>query len=125
VAFVQDTVHVAVKLKTRLLKPSIMLPMGDYVASSSHLKLLHANFGKDQHGLRLKDIDLKDKQNCDVIMNTIMNTIRAAPYLKNIPEAIGTKKLIEIIQYIIDSYMDKTLEPLQRIEKIWYALFFL
>ena len=90
-----------------------MLPMGDYVASSSHLKMLHENFGKDQHGLRLKDIDLKDKQNFDAIMKII----RAAPHLKNIPEAVGTRQLIEIIQCVIDSYMDKTLEPLQRIAK--------
>ena len=75
VAFVQDTVHIAIKLKTQLLRPSMMLPIGDYVAGSSHLKILHANFGKDLHGLRLKDIDLMDKQNFDAIMNII----RAAP----------------------------------------------
>ena len=98
-----------------------MLPMGDYVAGSSHLKMLHTNFGKDQHGLRLKNIDLKDKQNFDAIVNII----RAAPYLKNIPEAVGTRQLVEIIQCVVDSYMDKTLEPLQRIEKIWYAVLFL
>ena len=121
VAFVQDTVHIAVKLKTRLLRPSMMLPLGDYVAGSSHLKILHANFGKDLHGLRLKDIDLKDKQNFDAIMNII----RAAPHLENIPEAAGTRQFIEIIQCVVDSYMDKSLEPLQRIEKIWYAVFFL
>ena len=121
VAFVQDAVHIAVKLKTRLLRLSMMLSMGDYVAGSSHLKILHANFGKDLHGLRLKDIDLKDKQNFDAIMNII----RAAPHLENIPEAAGTRQFIEIIQCVVDSYMDKSLEPLQSIEKIWYVVFFL
>jgi hypothetical protein len=32
IAYVQDTVHIAVKLKSRLLKPSIVLPMGRYLA---------------------------------------------------------------------------------------------
>ena len=61
---------------------------------------------------------MKDKQTFDAIVNIT----QAAPYLNNIPEAVGTKQLIEIIQCVIDSYMDKTLEPLQRNEKIWYAL---
>ena len=46
-------------------------------------------------------------------------------YLKNIPEAAGTRQFIEIIQCVVDSYMDISLEPLQKIEKIWYAVFFL
>ena len=32
-ACVQDTVHIAVKLKCRLLKPSVVLPMGGYIRS--------------------------------------------------------------------------------------------
>ena len=30
---IQDTVHIAVKLKARLLKPSIIVPMGTYICS--------------------------------------------------------------------------------------------
>ena len=65
-----------------------MLPMDDYVAGSSLLKMLHANFEKDQHGLRLKDIDLKDKQIFDANMNIIW-------LLRIIPEAVGTRQLIK------------------------------
>jgi len=71
-----------------------MLSIGDYVASSSHLKMLHVNFEKDQHGLRLKNIDLKEKQTFD----TIMNIIQADPYLKNIPEAVSTRQLRTIAE---------------------------
>ena len=45
--------------------------------------------------------------------------------MEKIPEAAGTRQMVKIIQCVVDSYMDKTLDPLQRIEKIWYALFFL
>ena len=37
VAYVQDTIHLAVKLKARLLKISIILPLGKYVAGLHHL----------------------------------------------------------------------------------------
>ena len=40
VVYVQDVVHIAVKLKSRLLKPSIVLPMGNYVAGAHHLHII-------------------------------------------------------------------------------------
>ena len=66
--FVQDTVHIAVKLKARLLNPSVALAMGKYTATVKHLHLLKALLGKDQHGLREKDIDHKDRQNYDAVL---------------------------------------------------------
>ena len=56
-ALVQDTVHVAVKLKSRLLRPSSLLPMGNCV---QHLRMLQVSFGKDEHGLRECDINHKE-----------------------------------------------------------------
>ncbi len=121
VACVQDTVHIAVKLKSRLVKPSSLLPMGEYVAGIHHLRMLQASFGKDEHGLRERDIDHKDKQN----FSAVMNIIRASPFLNNIPDAQATKQYVEVIQCVVDAYLDKDLDPLVRIEKIWYALIFL
>ena len=40
VIYMQDYVHVAVKLKARLLKPSVILPIGDFLAGSHHLKII-------------------------------------------------------------------------------------
>ena len=51
VAYIQDPVHLAVKLKARLLKPSICLPLGYLVASSGHLHLLRDSYSKDVHGI--------------------------------------------------------------------------
>jgi len=47
VLYIQDYVHVAVKLKSRLLKPSIILPVGHYLAGSHHLKIFAKTFTKD------------------------------------------------------------------------------
>ena len=40
VVYVQDVVHIAVKLKSRLIKPSVLLPMGSFVAGVHHLQIL-------------------------------------------------------------------------------------
>ena len=120
-AYVQDVVHVAVKLKCRLLKPSVVLPMGDYVAGSHHIKFVQFTYGKDQHGLRERDVDHKDKQNYDACLHIM----RASQYLDTIPDAVGTKCYIELMQCVIESYLDKSVDPLTHIEKIWYAAFFL
>ena len=120
-ACVQDVVHVAVKLKCRLLKPSVVLPMGDYVTGSHHIKFVQFTHGKDQHGLRERDVDHKDKQNCDACLHIM----RASQYLDTIPDAVGTKCYIDPMQCVIESYLDKSVDPLTRIEKIWYAAFFL
>ena len=119
IAFVQDTVHIAVKLKCRLLKPSVVLPMGTYTAGPHHLQIIIKTMGKNVHGLRERDIDHKDKQNYDAVLHII----RSLPSLDQLPDAAATKQFIILIQTITDSYLDKGLHPLTRIEKIWYATF--
>ena len=51
VCFVQDTVHLGVKLRAWLLTLSQVLPMGKYSALASHLHLLQATYHKEQHNL--------------------------------------------------------------------------
>lgn len=47
--YVQDTVYIGTKLRTRLLKPGIILPMSKYNASVSHLYEITEKFSKDKH----------------------------------------------------------------------------
>ena len=77
--------------------------------------------GKDVHGLRERDIDHKDKHNYDAVLHII----QSLPCLDKLPDAVATKQFIILIQCIIDSYLDKALDPLQRIKKNWYVIFFL
>ena len=55
--FVQDTVHLGVKLKSRLLTHSQLLTLGSYSAESSHLCILQASFQKEQHNLQSRDLN--------------------------------------------------------------------
>ena len=51
VSYVQDIVHLGVKLKAHLLTHSQILPMGKYSAISSNLTILQSSFRKEQHNL--------------------------------------------------------------------------
>ena len=55
VAYIPHIAHVAVKMKPRLIKSSIVLPLGKYLAVVHHLRLIQQTFGKDQHGLQHED----------------------------------------------------------------------
>ena len=83
--------------------------------------MLQLLFGKDQHGLRERDVNHKDKQNFDAVLHIISGS----HLLENISDAAGTKCYVKLIECIVESYLDKPLAPVQRIEKIWFALFFL
>ena len=121
VSCVQDTVHIAVKLKSRLLNPSITLRMGCYVAEGSHLCKIQTKYHKDQHGLRERDLNHQDKQNYDAVLRIV----NVSHLLDNIAEARATKCYVGLIKSVIDSYLDKSLDPLIRIEKLWNVVFFL
>ena len=58
--YVQDVIHIATKLKSCLLKPSIILPVGPhYSASGNHVKMIRQKFEKYEHGLRECDVNTK------------------------------------------------------------------
>ena len=121
VSYVQDVVHIAVKLKSRLLNPSVRLKMGpNFEAGAYHLQQLYVKFGKEQHFLREKDLNQKDRQNFDAVQHII----NACHLLQQIPGSFGTKCYVEIIKNVVDSYLDKSLDLVSRLEKIWYATFF-
>ena len=56
VAYVQDTIHLAVKLKARLLKTSIILPLGNFVAGLHHLRIT-ANIWERSTWVKEKDLN--------------------------------------------------------------------
>ena len=84
-AYIQDMVHLAVKLKSRLLKLPIILPLGKYTAGGRHLRLIHNTFSKDQYGLREKDINHKDKQNFEAVLQITSDSVMQL--LTNMPDA--------------------------------------
>ena len=107
VAFVQDVVHVGVKLKVGLLKPSIELLLGKFLASGRHLHLVLTTFGNDQHGLKIRDIDHKDKQNFDAVVHITSQSVLSL--LSKIHDAKGTATFLEVLKC---RYLDKKIGPI-------------
>ena len=56
---IQDTIHTVNKFRSRL-SPSHLLPIGNYVASQTHLRVV-VKRDKAEHGLTISDLDKNDK----------------------------------------------------------------
>jgi len=97
--------------------------MGDHVVGIHHLRMVLQNYSKDQHGMRISDIDNKDKQNFEAVMRITSSSVLAM--LQQIPDAKGTHQYLTILCCVVDSYLDETISPLSCIYKAWYSAFFL
>ncbi|XP_077255597.1 uncharacterized protein LOC143893755 [Temnothorax americanus] len=121
---IQDTVHIGTKLKTRMLKNSIVLPMGNYLVSASHLHILIDTVPKDKHCLTRKDLSLKDKMNFSSVLK-ISNSKVSELLTKHVSESERTVTYLYVIRLCLSAFLSKTLSPLERIYNIWYCVFFL
>lgn len=121
---IQDHVHIATKLRNRLLKPSIILPIGKKLISVSHLRMLLHNIPKDEHGLVIADICPEDRQNHasveKITQKRVIETLQTY-----VDGSEGTIQYLKIISQISSTFTDIELSPLDRVYKIWHSLFML
>ena len=120
---IQDTIHELAKLRCRVMKPSILLPMGNKQVSIAHLKLLIKNVPKGIHGLVLKDVCPDDKQNYRSI-EKLMETRVLDALTANIIDSEATVTYIKLMQKIASSFLEPNISPIDRVAKIWYAVYF-
>lgn len=120
----QDTVHVGAKLKTRLLKPSIIMPLGKFFIPPGHLSVLINNFSKDKHLLTPSDLSSKDKMNFASVIKIcdpkIWNLLKL-----HVPGSEGTVLYLQMMYFVIISYLSKTMTIADRIYFLWYSVFFI
>lgn len=121
--YIQDTVHIGTKLKTVFLKPGIVLPVGTYLISSKHLHDLIEKVSKDKHCVTKSMLTANDKMNFDAV-EKITDTKVISSLLENVPNSKGTAVFLSMCRFILDSFLDKSLPPLERIYKMWVAAFF-
>lgn len=125
--YTQDSTHIGTKLRNLMLKTiksEKKLPIGKYYIQQSHLKQLIDKFPKDQHNLTRSTLNPIDKQNFDSVKRICSNNVVALLRSK-VQHSNGTATFLEIMQNVIDSYMDQKLSPLERVYKIWYSVFML
>lgn len=123
ISYVQDTVHICTKLRTRLLKPNVILPIGNYEISVSHLQQLTETISKDKHLLTMTDLSPDDKMN--FLSAKKICSEKVADLLITIPENKGTVEFLKMMNNVLTSYLDKNISIQERIYRIWYSVYFL
>lgn len=121
IAMIQDIIHFIANLRSRLLKPSITLPMGDQLVSANHLRHVLENVSKDKHCLNAKDLSLKDKMNyvsCEKICSENIRKILE----EEVPGSKATVLYLKIMYLFSNAFLSKTLEPLKRVQDAWYCI---
>lgn len=121
---VQDTVHIGTKMRNRLLNSSIVLYMGNKIASIIHIKMLLERESKEVHGLVWSDIAPEDRQNFSSL-EKLMQPRVIDSLEKNIADCRGTVMYLKLCKQITSSFLDDSLDHVERIYRIWNSLYFL
>lgn len=121
--YIQDTTHIITKLRTRLLKKGIVLPLGNYEVAAEHLYQLLSQFAKDKHLLTTSDLNAEDKMNFSAAERICSEAVTA--HLDNIPGSFGTASYLKMMRFVLASFLDNELSLPSRLYYMWYAVFFL
>ncbi|KAE9521238.1 hypothetical protein AGLY_018363 [Aphis glycines] len=121
--FVQDTVHIGTKLRTRILKPGIELLIGSYTVSITHLFQLTELYSKDKHLLTNTDLNPDDKMNFNAAEK--MCSDQVIELLKNILDSQGTISFLKIMNNVLKSYLNKTIGVKERLYCLWHSVYLL
>ncbi|KAK3928931.1 putative UDP-N-acetylglucosamine--peptide N-acetylglucosaminyltransferase SEC [Frankliniella fusca] len=121
---VQDTIHLLIKLRQKLIKPSDIMPMGNInIASRGHLVSLISSVAKDNHKLTMSSINVKDKMNFksaqDLCAKEVSNLLR-----KEVPGSEGTAVFLDMMRETSAAFLEQSLKPLERINMVWTWIFF-
>ncbi|CAG9814094.1 unnamed protein product [Phaedon cochleariae] len=119
---VQDTVHIGTKFRNRLLKPSIYLPVGNKIISSSHLAILISNISKDVHFLTGYDINPDDKMNFQSVERIISEKVTTA-LLDHVPNSEATAFYLKIIRDMLNCFLMKNMSIQMRLYLAWKVVF--
>lgn len=122
--YIQDTIHVGTKLRNFLLRTIFgkVIPFGKYFINWKHLYTLIQIFEKDKHQLTISVLNPDDKQNFEYVIR--MCDQRVTKLLTDhVEDSQATVLYSNMVQNILEVFLDQNLTPLQRIQKIWSPLF--
>lgn len=120
---VQDPKHIATKLRNRYLNTSILLQMGNMTVSVVHIKMVFSAVPKEDHGLVHSDVCPEDRQNYSSFVK--ITEQRVLQSLENhIADSKATVMFLFLCQQISSSFLDDSLQPTERVYRIWHAVYF-
>lgn len=120
---VQDSIHIGTKLRNRILNSSMLLQIGNGVASVYHIKILLHTLPKKVHGLVLSDIYPEDRQNFKSLVK-IMDSRVTEALQSHVVDSNATVMYLTLCHQATSSFIDENLQPLERVYRIWHALYF-
>lgn len=120
--YVQDPTHIGTKLRNYLLRFLYKkIPFGPkYFIELEHLYILLNSVSKDQQ--TASTLNPTDRQNFSSVLRMCSDKVRNLLKSK-VENSQATVVFLEIMQNVLDSFMDKSLAPLDRVAKIWYSVF--
>ena len=121
--FTQDGMHLATKMRNRLLSKTADLLMGPYVISIEHLYDLIQSTNKIDHNLSMSDLNVKDIQNfvsCQKISDD-----KVLDLLLENEECNGTYIYLLVLNLLILAYTERSILIADRIYYAWISLFYI
>lgn len=124
ITVIQDSTHIATKMRNRILKIGISLPMGKFEVSVDHLLMLIRKVSKSEHGLTRTDVCPEDRMNFasfqKMIDDRVVDSLKK--YVKN---SDATIMYLKICDEVTSCFLNVDLTPLDRVFRMWRAVFFL
>lgn len=117
----QDPIHLATRIRNRMLSSKSVLLMGNQIVSVDYLKAILSSSSKLFHGLVYSDLNPRDHQNYSSCWRISRDEIIEA--LKNVNNATATLVYIKLLRCIIDAYIEKSNSLLDRIFYAWTSVF--
>lgn len=121
--YMQDAIHGGLKLRTCFLRLYAALPMGNKLASSTHLKILIHEVPKSVHGLVLSNVSPVDRQNFQSLEKCMSTRTRNA-LRAHVPNSEATEFFLQLCFEVTSSVMDHDITPHERIELIFHAIYY-
>lgn len=117
----QDYLHNGKKLINPLLSAARILQLGGDLCLHNHIELVFQQFESDEHGLKMEDVDRKDRQNwgaaqrlCQARVRSCLARMRDGNYPRR-ERTLGTEYYLEICANYIDIFYSPRLDLRSRI----------
>ncbi|CAG9824513.1 unnamed protein product [Phaedon cochleariae] len=121
--YLQDSIHIIVKLKNKFLDHKTNLILGKYTAKVDDLSELIKNFSKDKHLLTSSNISNEDRMNYENARRICDQ--RVTDLLSNVQNTNGTKTFLKIMNYLNSAFVEKSCDLEEIVYKTFFSIFFL
>ena len=116
----QDGVHLATKIRNRLLSKTATMLIGNQYISVNHLADLIENYTKIDHNLVKSDVFPRDRQNFSSCLKISSDDVLK---LLNTPNTTATYIYLYLLKLVIQTYVSKNTNIWDRLYFGWIATF--